>query len=175
MKDYISKTQFLLDDIMANFLPLLLKYNQEIYNKVINDLLLDVIEVSKNKTMMFVLNKLVFAKGTEGVTFPPIGTPQLKGYNNLQISWDTPIDLQHEKGCKDELSLVIFNASKNLLEHKTCDCLKKETVIDHTYVKLKKDWTSDELIIWGIWSRYDLRDLTTVIANSDQIHLCVIN
>lgn len=174
MKDFTSREKFVFEDVMTNFLPLILKYNREVYVRLVNDLFEDVIEMNADETLSFNIDKLVFAKATPDVTFPPIGEPILDEYDNMQILWDEPINLLHQEGFKDELSFVFLNVDKNLLEHRDFNYITDETEVDFAFIGLNEDWATDRLIVWAIWSRYDLKHPNEIIANSEQIYFGII-
>lgn len=165
---------FVLTDIMANFLPLMLEYNKNIYNDIIANLLLGVIDTEEDGTTVFDISKLCFSKETSDLRFLPVGEGVLDEFNNLQLYWDEPIDLLHEKGYRDELSFVLYNVSKNKIEHRGFNAVTDETSVDFTFIGLTDEWENDNILVWAIWSRYALDNPKQRIANSEQIYLGMV-
>ncbi|EPH12290.1 hypothetical protein HMPREF9713_01131 [Myroides odoratimimus CCUG 12700] len=123
-------------EVIENFLPIMLEYNQEVYNQLIEQLLLQVLQQDKEGTVSLYLEKLLFATATPDIVFPPMGEHFLDEHNNLQIFWEKPINLFHHTGCRDELSFVVYNLTKNKLEHKSFNYTTDETEVDFTFIGL---------------------------------------
>ncbi|MDR2221168.1 MAG: hypothetical protein LBE34_00355 [Flavobacteriaceae bacterium] len=157
--------------ILAKFLPLILEYNQELHTHLINCLMQKKLEKETVHEPISCLDNLLFAKASADLIFLPIGEPSLDEYHNIQLHWETPINLLHQKGFRDELSFVLYNASKNEIEHKAFNYVSDETTVDFTFIGLNDQWEGDLIYLWAIWSRYVLACPAVKIANSTQYFL----